>query len=192
PLHYGWRRGHGLRGGLALLVAEDYRQALSESVVAICRRGSLHRLQSDVLSAIYSWLPRHAPALSHLSAGIPGAQRAFDRRRLDSCTGLPAAHELPDLVHALWPSRRTESVHRTGRLYGQFETLEQQKETAALGMWVFLVTEVLFFGGLFLAYTVNRSAFSTAFGAGSNTLDIKLGGFNTVVLIMSSLTMAMA
>jgi len=83
-------------------------------------------------------------------------------------------------------------VHRTGQLYGHFETLEQQKESAALGMWVFLVTEVLFFGGLFLAYTVNRSAFSTAFGAGSNTLDIKLGGFNTVVLIMSSLTMAMA
>src|SRR5260370_8505448 len=59
-------------------------------------------------------------------------------------------------------------------------------------MWVFLVTEVLFFGGLFLTYTINRSAFSTAFGIGSNTLDIKLGGFNTVVLIMSSLTMAMA
>src|SRR5438552_13908794 len=59
-------------------------------------------------------------------------------------------------------------------------------------MWVFLVTEVLCFGGLFLTYTVNRSAFSTDFGARSNTLDIKLGGFNTVVLIMSSLTMAMA
>ena len=83
-------------------------------------------------------------------------------------------------------------MHRTGQLQGHFETLEQQKESAALGMWVFLVTEVLFFGGLFLAYTVNRGAFSKAFGAGSNTLDIKLGGFNTVVLIMSSLTMAMA
>ncbi|PYV93867.1 MAG: cytochrome oxidase subunit III [Acidobacteria bacterium] len=59
-------------------------------------------------------------------------------------------------------------------------------------MWIFLVTEVLFFGGLFLTYTINRHAFGTAFGAGSNTLDIKLGGFNTVVLIMSSLTMAMA
>jgi cytochrome c oxidase subunit 3 len=81
-------------------------------------------------------------------------------------------------------------VHRTGELYGQFETLEQQKESAALGMWIFLVTEVLFFGGLFLTYTINRHAFSTAFGIGSNTLDIKLGGFNTVVLIMSSLTMA--
>jgi cytochrome c oxidase subunit III len=83
-------------------------------------------------------------------------------------------------------------VHRTGELYGQFETLEQQKESASLGMWVFLVTEVLFFGGMFMTYTINRSAFSTAFGVGSNTLDITLGGLNTVVLIMSSLTMAMA
>ncbi len=83
-------------------------------------------------------------------------------------------------------------MHRTGDLYEQFQTLEQQKETATLGMWVFLVTEVLFFGGMFLAYTINRSAFSTAFGIGSNTLDIKLGAGNTVVLIMSSLTMAMA
>lgn len=83
-------------------------------------------------------------------------------------------------------------MHRTGELYGQFETLDQQKDTATLGMWVFLVTEVLFFGGLFLTYTINRHAFSTAFGISSNTLDIRLGGFNTVVLIMSSLTMAMA
>jgi cytochrome c oxidase subunit 3 len=83
-------------------------------------------------------------------------------------------------------------VHRTGELYGHFETLEQQKESAALGMWIFLVTEVLFFGGLFLTYTINRRAFNNAFGAGSNTLDLTLGGFNTVVLIMSSLTMAMA
>jgi cytochrome c oxidase subunit III len=83
-------------------------------------------------------------------------------------------------------------VHRTGELYGQFETLEQQKDSATLGMWLFLVTEVLFFGGLFLAYTINRHAYGVAFGAGSNTLDIKLGGFNTVVLITSSLTMAMS
>jgi cytochrome c oxidase subunit 3 len=83
-------------------------------------------------------------------------------------------------------------VHRTGELYGQFQTLDQQKETAALGMWIFLVTEVLFFGGMFLTYTINRHAYPAAFGMGSNTLDIYLGGFNTVVLILSSLTMAMA
>jgi cytochrome c oxidase subunit III len=83
-------------------------------------------------------------------------------------------------------------VHRTGELYGHFENLEQQKESAALGMWVFLVTEVLFFGGLFMTYTVNRHAYSAAFGAGSNTLDLTLGAGNTVVLILSSLTMAMS
>jgi cytochrome c oxidase subunit 3 len=82
-------------------------------------------------------------------------------------------------------------VHRTGELYGQFQTLEQQKDTATLGMWVFLLTEILFFGGLFMTYTVNRHAYGAAFGVGSNTLDLKLGGFNTVVLILSSLTMAM-
>ena len=83
-------------------------------------------------------------------------------------------------------------MHRTGELYGQFKTLEQQKETAALGMWVFLVTEVLFFGGMFMTYTINRHAYQAAFGLGGNTLDLKLGGFNTVVLIMSSLTMALS
>jgi cytochrome c oxidase subunit 3 len=83
-------------------------------------------------------------------------------------------------------------VHRTGELFGQFETLEQQKETASLGMWVFLAQEVLFFGGIFLAYTINRHAYFHAFAVGSNTLDIKLGTINTGVLILSSLTMAMS
>jgi cytochrome c oxidase subunit III len=83
-------------------------------------------------------------------------------------------------------------VHRTGELYGQFQTLEQQKESATLGMWVFLITEILFFGGLFLAYTINRHAFPTAFGVGGNMLDLTLGAVNTVVLILSSFTMAMA
>jgi cytochrome c oxidase subunit 3 len=83
-------------------------------------------------------------------------------------------------------------VHRTGELYGQFETLDHQKDSATFGMWVFLAQEVLFFGGLFMAYTVNRSAHPAAFGAGSGTLDLTLGGGNTVVLILSSLTMAMS
>jgi cytochrome c oxidase subunit 3 len=83
-------------------------------------------------------------------------------------------------------------VHRTGDLYGQFKTLEQQKDSASLGMWIFLVTEVMFFGGIMLAYTVNRHAYFHAFAMGSNTLDLPLGGFNTAVLIASSFTMAMA
>jgi cytochrome c oxidase subunit III len=83
-------------------------------------------------------------------------------------------------------------VHRTGALYGQFNTLEQQKDTASLGMWIFLVTEVMFFGGIMLAYTINRHTYFHAFAMGSNTLSLKLGGINTVVLLASSFTMAMA
>jgi cytochrome c oxidase subunit III len=83
-------------------------------------------------------------------------------------------------------------VHRTGALYGQFKTLEQQKDSATLGMWIFLITEVMFFGGIMLAYTINRHIYFHAFAVGSNTLSLKLGGFNTVVLLASSFTMAMA
>ena len=73
-----------------------------------------------------------------------------------------------------------------------FENLGQQAEAATLGMWVFLVTEVLFFGGLLLVYTVYRNEYTDAFAAASHTLDITLGTVNTVVLITSSLTMALA
>src|ERR1017187_9930150 len=59
-------------------------------------------------------------------------------------------------------------------------------------MWTFLVTEILFFGGLFAAYTLYRYNFPSAFRAGSHELDITLGCFNTVVIIASSLTMALA
>jgi cytochrome c oxidase subunit III len=83
-------------------------------------------------------------------------------------------------------------VHRTGELFGQFETMDQQRESATLGMWVFLVTEVLFFGGMFMTYTLNRSTYSDIFGEASRSINLKLGAINTVVLIGSSLTMAMA
>jgi cytochrome c oxidase subunit III len=83
-------------------------------------------------------------------------------------------------------------VHRTGELYGQFETLDQQRESASLGMWVFLVTEVLFFGGMFMTYTLNRSTYPDVFGEASRSINLTLGAVNTVVLIGSSLTMAMS
>ncbi len=70
--------------------------------------------------------------------------------------------------------------------------MEQQKESATLGMWIFLATEILFFGGLFLTYTINRHTYPDIFAECSKSLDLKLGGFNTVVLIASSLTMAMS
>jgi cytochrome c oxidase subunit III len=73
-----------------------------------------------------------------------------------------------------------------------FDSMAQQTEATTLGMWVFLVTEVLFFGGLFATYMIYRSWYPAAFAAASHELDITLGTINTVVLITSSLTMALA
>ncbi len=72
-----------------------------------------------------------------------------------------------------------------------FVTVEQQRETASFGMWLFLLTEIMFFGGLFMAYLLYRNWYYDAFVAGSNTLGIGLGTTNTGVLILSSFTMAM-
>src|SRR5205814_7943354 len=72
------------------------------------------------------------------------------------------------------------------------EDLGQQREAATLGMWVFLGTEVLFFGGLFTAYSVYRAWYPDAFALSSHELNITLGTTNTIVLITSSLTMALA
>jgi len=73
-----------------------------------------------------------------------------------------------------------------------FVSMEQQKEAGMIGMWIFLLTEIMFFGGLFLAYTIYRTTYPEGFLFGSHLLNVKLGGTNTVVLIVSSLTMAMA
>jgi cytochrome c oxidase subunit III len=78
------------------------------------------------------------------------------------------------------------------RLQHHFDNLEQQSEASALGMWVFLATEILFFGGLFTAYLVYRLTYPEAFAEARHELDVVLGGVNTAVLISSSLTMAMA
>ena len=78
------------------------------------------------------------------------------------------------------------------RLQHHFDNLDQQFEASALGMWLFLVTEILFFGGLFTAYMIYRLMYPQAFAEASHELDVVLGGVNTAVLIASSLTMAMA
>jgi cytochrome c oxidase subunit III len=74
----------------------------------------------------------------------------------------------------------------------QFEDIEQQREAGTLGMWVFLVTEILFFGGMFASYTIYRSLHLTAFETGSRLLEVQFGATNTAVLICSSLTMVLA
>jgi cytochrome c oxidase subunit 3 len=73
-----------------------------------------------------------------------------------------------------------------------FHDLGQQRESAELGMWLFLVTEFMFFGGMFMAYLAYRFWYPTAFAIGSHTMDVTLGTINTAVLLTSSLTMALA
>jgi cytochrome c oxidase subunit 3 len=73
-----------------------------------------------------------------------------------------------------------------------FDDVGQQRRAVSLGMWAFLVNEIMFFGGLFGAYTVYRLLYPHAFHDGSHHLDVTLGAFNTAVLIASSLTMALA
>jgi cytochrome c oxidase subunit III len=77
-------------------------------------------------------------------------------------------------------------------LQHHFADMDQQRETSTFGMWLFLVTEIMFFGGLFCAYLVYRATYYQAFVEGSQTMNIWLGATNTAVLICSSLSMAMA
>ena len=77
-------------------------------------------------------------------------------------------------------------------LQHHFYSMEQQLEASTLGMWVFLVTEVMFFGGMFMAYLAYRTMYPEAWVAGSNHLNVPLGALNTGVLICSSLTMVLA
>jgi len=74
----------------------------------------------------------------------------------------------------------------------QFEDAEQQHEASTLGMWAFLITEVMFFGGLFAGFFVYVLGHTQAFAEGSRHLDLTLGTINTLVLLGSSLTMALA
>jgi cytochrome c oxidase subunit III len=91
-----------------------------------------------------------------------------------------------------WRRRTLDSHTETVALREQFETAAQQKEASTLGMWVFLITEIMFFGGLFLAYTVYRSSYPEVFWRASNTLNVIIGAVNTAVLLCSSYTMVLA
>jgi cytochrome c oxidase subunit 3 len=98
---------------------------------------------------------------------------------------------------AALPARSgTLTVHSPGdrppALGEQFDSLEQQHGTNTLGMWVFLASELMFFGMLFTTYTAYRLRYPEAFAAGSQHLDLLLGGVNTPVLIVSTLLMALA
>jgi cytochrome c oxidase subunit 3 len=100
---------------------------------------------------------------------------------LDSALATPhehAAHE--EHEHVVLPQHRHH-----------FETEEQQREAGSFGMWLFLLTEIMFFGGMFFAYLLYRNWYYPAFAAASNQLSVPLGAFNTVVLITSGFCMAL-
>ena len=99
----------------------------------------------------------------HTEAKAPAATAGHDQGH----------HGAPDLAH-------------------HFVNHAQQHDAGNLGMWMFLSTEVLFFGGLFGAYTVYRHKFEKVFEQASNILDPFLGGINTIILLFSSVTMALA
>ncbi len=82
--------------------------------------------------------------------------------------------------------------HHSPALLHHFDTAAQQKDAVTLGMWGFLATEIMFFGGMFCAYIVYRSLYPQGFVEASHELDLTMGAINTAVLICSSLTMAMA
>ena len=91
-------------------------------------------------------------------------------------TAVAAEHE-----HVMLPQHRHH-----------FETQEQQREAGTFGMWLFLLTEIMFFGGMFFAYLLYRNWYNPAFVAGSNQLSIPLGTANTAILISSGFFMALA
>jgi cytochrome c oxidase subunit III len=83
-------------------------------------------------------------------------------------------------------------LSRSPALPHQFDDAGQQREASTMGMWLFIATEILFFGGMFLGYTVYRSSYSQAFAEASRHTLIVLGGINAAVLLISSTTMAFA
>ena len=107
------------------------------------------------------------------------------RRPLGACPGVSRSRR---------PAIRTtgDSHAHHPKLQHHFDDMAQQAEASTLGMWVFLVTEIMFFGGLFMAYLLYRWQMPDGFQEASATSTSCCGAFNTAVLIVSSLTMALA
>jgi cytochrome c oxidase subunit 3 len=99
---------------------------------------------------------------------------------------------VPPSTHGAHAERADHGHGHDPLLQHHFDSIVQQRSAVELGMWLFLAQEVMFFGGLFLAYTFYRTRYHEAFVEASHHLDVKLGTINTVVLISSSLTMALA
>src|SRR5438270_13449217 len=92
---------------------------------------------------------------------------------------------MSDQHHAVVPGTNHVTPHH-------FESAFHEFDTSKFGMWLFLVTEILLFGGLFVAYTIFRGLYPDMFHQAHEELNKTLGALNTIVLLFSSLTMALA
>src|SRR4051812_2237570 len=101
----------------------------------------------------------------------------------------PSGYQPPPV--AIHPPGHGHTPHHP-YLQHHFDDMGQQMEASTLGMWTFLVTEIMFFGGLFMAYLVYRHQSPQGFQEASHHLNIYWGAANTAILIISSLTMALA
>jgi len=120
-----------------------------------------------------------AQAVEHVGTASLDHGRASHEASLDSPHGPGSQHD--GQAHG----------HEHSLLHHHFDDMEQQRESTALGMWTFLTTEVMMFGVLMFVYSLYRFKNHEEFLAGSHSLNFKLGFMNTLVLLVSSLTMAM-
>ena len=100
---------------------------------------------------------------------------------MDSAIASTQEHEAGEHEHVFVPQHRHH-----------FATEEQQREAGSFGMWLFLLTEIMFFGGMFFAYLLYRNWYYDAFVVASNQLSVPLGAMNTAILITSGFFMALA
>ena len=97
----------------------------------------------------------------------------------------------PEIANGALAAADTPHAEHPSYLRHHFNSVEQQSDATNFAMWLFLLTEIMFFGGLFTAYLIYRNWYYPAFVAGSHQLNVVWGTLNTVVLICSSFTMAM-
>ena len=123
----------------------------------------------------------------------PWARPAWNgkrRRRRRRTTSMRRPSSRLHLTSIPW--RRPMASANHSILAHHFEDLEQQRETETMGMWLFLATEILIFGAIFTGYTIYRVRYPRDFEAASAKLNVLIGSINTIVLLSSSLTMALS
>src|ERR1041385_4172803 len=128
---------------------------------------------------------------------IPGTLPAWNgkhHRPPPSITSRKCPSLQARLINILPKPRRSRNTMSdvSAAIAEQFDDMPQQREASTLGMWTFLATEILFFGGMFLAYLTYRHLYPQAFAQASKHTIVLFGTINTAILLTSSLTMALA